>query len=264
LATSFEPPIRRMTVEAFRGFRDRQEFDLAASAVVIAGPNGTGKTSFFDALQWCLLGSIQRLEGLRARRNVEHIVNQYRLNDRAAVEIQLVVRGRAITVRRTGDYRSSTLEFTEEEGESVFGEDANALLAEALVPGGELTLGLALTTSGLMQQDVMRAVLEARPADRYRHISTVLGLGALEDFEGAAKELAGEARSRADAARDERDSMAASLSQAQARLAEAEQRIQTLPQVEALRAETLAVFQDAPPFVRIDSALDLRTSDLDP
>jgi chromosome segregation ATPase len=52
---SFEPPIRRMTVEAFRGFRDWQEFDLAASAVVVAGPNGTGKTSFFDALQWCLL-----------------------------------------------------------------------------------------------------------------------------------------------------------------------------------------------------------------
>lgn len=250
-----------MAVEAFRGFRDRQEFNLAASAVVIAGPNGTGKTSFFDALQWCLLGSIQRLEGLRARRNVEHIVNQYRLKDRAAVEVQLIVRGRTVTVRRTGDHRSSTLEFIEQDGQSVFGEDAEALLAEVLVPGSELTLEMALTTSGLMQQDVMRAVLEAKPSDRYRHISTVLGLGALEEFEGAAKELAAEAKTRADAARDERDSMAASLSAAQARLAEAEQRLQTLPQVEALRDETLAALQGSPQVVRIDRALDLTTAD---
>ncbi len=247
-------------MEAFRGFRDRQEFNLAASAIVVAGPNGTGKTSFFDALQWCLLGSIERLEGLRARRSVEHIVNQYRLSNRAVVEVEFLVRGRRFTVRRTGDHRASTLEFTEQGRRSVFGDDAAALLAQALVPGRELTLEMALTTSGLMQQDVMRAVLEAKPADRYRHISTVLGLGALEDFEDAAKDVAAQAKSRAEAARDERDSLAGSLSEAHARLAEAEQRLQTLPQVEALRAETLAALRGAPPVLSVDAALNLGTS----
>ncbi len=53
---------------------------------------------------------------------------------------------------------------------------AQEALEQALVPGDGLTLEMALTTSGLMQQDVMRAVLQAKPADRYRHISTVLGL----------------------------------------------------------------------------------------
>ncbi len=257
MATSFEPPIRRMAVEAFRGFRDRQEFDLGATAVVVAGPNGTGKTSFFDALQWCLLGSIQRLEGLRARRNVEHIVNQYRLGDRAAVEMQLLIGGRSITLRRTGDHRSSTLEFEEDGGESVFGEDATLLLEEALALEGDLTLEMALTTSGLMQQDVMRAVLEARPQDRYRHISTVLGLAALEEFEAATRDLAAGAKGRADAARGDRDSLASSLSEAQTRLAAAEQRLQTLPQIEALRSETLALLSDAPQFVNLDSPTTL-------
>jgi DNA repair exonuclease SbcCD ATPase subunit len=257
LATSFEPPIRRLAVEAFRGFRDRQEFNLAASAVVVAGPNGTGKTSFFDALQWCLLGSIERLEGLRGRRNVEHIVNQYRLNDRAVVEVDLLIDGRSFALRRTGDRRGTTLEISEQATDPVFGDDAEALLSSALVPGQELSLELALTTSGLMQQDVMRAVLEAKPADRYRHISTVLGLSALEDFEDAVKELAAEARRRADTAKDERDAMAGSLSEARGRLAQAEQRLQTLPQLEALRTDTLAALRDTPEFIRVDTSVAL-------
>jgi AAA15 family ATPase/GTPase len=43
--------IRSVTIENFRGFRDQQVIDLAASATVVCGSNGKGKTSFFDALQ---------------------------------------------------------------------------------------------------------------------------------------------------------------------------------------------------------------------
>lgn len=249
---SFEPPIRRVVVEAFRGFRDRQEFDVAASAVVLAGPNGTGKTSFFDALQWCLLGRIERLESLRARRNVEHIVNQYRLSERAVVEVELSIRGRSFTVRRTGDHSSSTLEFREAGAVPLFGPDAETALERALVPGDGLTLNTALTTSGLMQQDVMRAVLEAKPADRYRHISTVLGLGALEDFEEAARELAREAKAQADAARADRDSAAASLAETQASVVVAQQRLQSLPRVDTLLADIVALLRRAPGSIVVD------------
>src|SRR5258705_4428647 len=108
--TQFEPPIRRVAIEAFRGFRDRQEFEISAWAVVLSGPNGTGKTSFFDALQWGLIRKIDRLEDLRARRNVEHIVNQYRLGDRALVEVDLSIRGLEFRLRRTGGYHQSTIE----------------------------------------------------------------------------------------------------------------------------------------------------------
>lgn len=261
MATSFEPPIRRVVVEAFRGFRDRQEFDVSASAVVLAGPNGTGKTSFFDALQWCLLGAIQRLEGVRARKNVEHIVNQYRLRERAAVEVDMLVRGRAFTIRRTGDYSGSTLEFRAVGSTSIFGAEAEDALADALVPGNGLTLDMALSTSGLMQQDVMRAVLEAKPADRYRHISTVLGLGALEDFEEAARELAKEAKAQADAARADRDAISASLDQARDRLIAAEQRLQALPQVGVLRAEVASLLGQAPDGVDVDASLVINDSE---
>lgn len=261
MATSYDPPIRRVVVEAFRGFRDRQEFDIGASAVVLAGPNGTGKTSFFDALQWCLLGTIERLEGLRARRNVEHIVNQYRLGERAAVTLEMAVGGRSFTIRRTGDHSGSTLEFGEPGAETLFGSEAQDALEKALVPGDGLTLEMALTTSGLMQQDVMRAVLQAKPADRYRHISTVLGLGALEDFEDAARELAREAKAQADSARNERDAVAASLAQARDRLAAAEQRLQALPRAEVLREGVDALLAQAPDEVVVGTPVPLTSSD---
>lgn len=201
--TSFEPVIDRLRVEAFRGFRDTREFDLSAAAVIVTGPNGTGKTSFFDALQWGLLGSLERLESLRARRNVEHVVNQYRLGRKAGVEIDLSLPSGPVTVRRTGDHAGSTLELRRYGQASLFGPDAEAELQRILLPSTELTLESALTTSGLMQQDVMRRVLEAKPSDRYRQLSNVLGLAALEDFEDAARSVAKQAAEREKEARGE-------------------------------------------------------------
>ena len=211
-------------------------------------------------MQWCLLGTIQRLEGLRSRRNVEHIVNQYRLTDRASVALEMIVGGRAFTIRRTGDHSGSTLEFSEAGAEVLFGQDAEEALQRALVPGEGLTLEMALTTSGLMQQDVMREVLQAKPADRYRHISTVLGLGALEDFEEAAREVAREAKVHADGARTERDTVAAALGQARDRLAAAEQRLQALPRIDLLRSDVASLLTRAPKGVLISNPLALGNS----
>lgn len=65
---------RWVEIEAFRGFNERQRIDLDASAVIILGPNGTGKTSLFDAMQWLLLGSLERLERFRVHKNDEQLL----------------------------------------------------------------------------------------------------------------------------------------------------------------------------------------------
>lgn len=253
---SFEPPIRGMRVEAFRGFRDAQEFDLNASAVIVTGPNGTGKTSFFDAIQWCLVGSIERLEDLRARRNVEHIVNQYRLSDRASVELDLVVHGRSFTIRRTGDHRGSTLEFREEGSASRFGDEAEESLQEAVAPNGQLTVAAALSTSGLMQQDVMRAVLEAKPADRYRHLSNVLGLSQLEQFEQDVRDAARDAKTRADASQQECETVKNNLDARRTQIEVEEQKLLARPQLDTLREELFKFARAAPAGLTLNLSLD--------
>jgi DNA repair exonuclease SbcCD ATPase subunit len=254
-----EPPIRRVAIEAFRGFRDRQEFDIDASAVIVAGPNGTGKTSFFDALQWALVGRIERLESVRARSTVEHIVNQYRLDSRASVEVEMAIGGSQFRIRRVGDHRRTTLEFGDASGRVVFGEEAESALQAILAPNSGVTLEMALSTSGLLQQDVMRAVLQAKPADRYRHISMVLGLSELEDFETEVKDAAKKATDAADLARTERDAASAALGEARARLQRSEEQQLLRVPVEAVLAEVTDLLERAHPLVRIDRDDALRS-----
>jgi DNA repair exonuclease SbcCD ATPase subunit len=261
LSTHFRPPVRRLRVEAFRGFRDPREFDLSASTVVVTGPNGTGKTSFFDALQWGLLGTIDRLEAFRPRRNVEHLVNQYRLGERAQVELDLDVRGRVATIRRSGTYQGSTLEFREIGAPTRFGNDAEQALEDLLSPSEGVSLEVALKTSGLMQQDVMRSVLEAKSSERYRTLSLFLGLGELEAFEDATKKLAQDAQSRLDAAVQERDRARTALKVAQDRLSESQQRLELAPRAEPLREELLGFVQGAPEPLRVTLGEELGTAE---
>ncbi|NOU94894.1 AAA family ATPase [Paenibacillus sp. LMG 31456] len=59
--------LKRIEIDAFRAFRDLQIFDFAinenkiANLVVIFAPNGFGKTSFFDAIEWGITGKIDRI-----------------------------------------------------------------------------------------------------------------------------------------------------------------------------------------------------------
>ncbi len=53
--------VTELTVEGFRAYKDAQTFDLDASVVVLYGPNGLGKTSLFDAIDYGATGRIGRL-----------------------------------------------------------------------------------------------------------------------------------------------------------------------------------------------------------
>jgi DNA repair protein SbcC/Rad50 len=60
-----------LTVEGFRAYREARTFDLDASVVVLYGPNGLGKTSVFDALDYASTGRIGRLCNRHRRSQTE-------------------------------------------------------------------------------------------------------------------------------------------------------------------------------------------------
>ena len=72
-----------MNVAGFRGFAEPVEFNLDADVVLVSGHNGTGKTSFFDAILWGLTGSVHRIGS-----NVD-LVNRFGDFGEARVEIVL-------------------------------------------------------------------------------------------------------------------------------------------------------------------------------
>ncbi|WP_433948071.1 hypothetical protein [Bacillus tropicus] len=61
--------IFEVELEAFRAFKEKKVLQLTAengelaNLIVLYAPNGTGKTSFFDAIEWSLTGEIQRITG---------------------------------------------------------------------------------------------------------------------------------------------------------------------------------------------------------
>lgn len=191
-----------LEIEGFRGFAERRRLDLAASAVIVAGPNGTGKTSFFDAIQWLLIGTLERLEPWRVRRNVEHVVNQYRASagDLATVTAGIRVGEATVEIRRSGRYDSSQLEWRSDT-EVLYEDEAERALADVLTPQGRMSLQRSLLSSGLLQQDVIRDVLEDKPAERYEQLAAMLGLNTIAGFPAAAKRRADRLAGEGDRAR---------------------------------------------------------------
>ncbi|MFN9631326.1 MAG: AAA family ATPase, partial [Cyanobacteriota bacterium] len=49
--------LHELRVGPFRGFMRPETFDLSLDITLVYGPNGTGKSSFCEALEFALLGS---------------------------------------------------------------------------------------------------------------------------------------------------------------------------------------------------------------
>lgn len=69
--------LKNLSVGPFRGFAKREDFDLASRLVLIYGPNGTGKSSFCEALEYGLLGSVAEAESKRFRNQQEYLANAH-------------------------------------------------------------------------------------------------------------------------------------------------------------------------------------------
>ena len=57
--------ISSIEIENFRGFASKEVFDLDKPKVLVYGPNGSGKTSFCEALEYSLLGYLSEADAKR-------------------------------------------------------------------------------------------------------------------------------------------------------------------------------------------------------
>ncbi|OWW62184.1 hypothetical protein B645_01300 [Enterococcus hirae 88-15-E09] len=74
--------LKGIKIDSFRAFERQKYFDCVnpvfneiSNLIVLYAPNGTGKTSFFDAIEWSLTGEISRLN---ENKNVRDIASQER------------------------------------------------------------------------------------------------------------------------------------------------------------------------------------------
>jgi hypothetical protein len=95
----------RLEVGPFRGFMQPEVFDLSHDITLVYGPNGTGKSSFFEALETAMLGSISEAEAKRF--DHRSYCNNARLRRHVAPRLLCSLNGEAATQIQANeeDYR---------------------------------------------------------------------------------------------------------------------------------------------------------------
>lgn len=173
-----------VTVENFRGFRDRRTLSLDADVILVRGDNGGGKTSLTDAIMWNIMGQLthltDRVRGLRQTH--DPIRNLYSASP-CLVSLSIRTESGEWTLKRTGDARSSTMTVSLNErvvgGEEVlprvFGEESLDSLRSAV------------STWGFLRQDAIRSVLDTGGVALHERMSSVIGLADVSRFRDACR-----------------------------------------------------------------------------
>lgn len=175
----------RLSIAGFRGFPRAVEFDLDADAVILTGVNGSGKTSFFDALLWLFSGTVPRLGS-----EPETLVNRYSLTGEARAEAVIrAVDGKEYQVARRFDGEVH-LSVREVGGSTATGRAAESLLLDLMWPDAKSatdpwdTLTRALTRATYLQQDLVRDFVEADvEQDRFATVGELVGMGRVAELQ---------------------------------------------------------------------------------
>lgn len=179
--------IEKIVLNNFRIFRGKHEFEfLNKKVIVIEGPNGHGKSTIFDAINWVLSGKISRYVGSSEHQQFNYLINNdaYVAGiDEASVEvffkgIEEVSIKRTIKRNGTPKLHINNQIFGVREGQNQIirllvndsvTNDANVFDSIDLLPFIESTLILS-------QENLEEFVRGNKPTERYSKLEQVLGL----------------------------------------------------------------------------------------
>lgn len=170
----------QISAEGFRGINERLELKLEGQATIISGPNGSGKTTILQAIEWGLYGWIPHMRGAEFELE-DAIVNQFNPEETARVELTLasptsIVRVKRTRKRRATSRRGSTLT-VEIDGETIKGEEAQARLVQLLgLNEDEFYAGVYL------HQEALKEFIVGDPTLRSETLDRLLGTYSLRDL----------------------------------------------------------------------------------
>ncbi|SEL31356.1 AAA family ATPase [Paenibacillus sp. OK003] len=186
--------ISRLIINNFRVFSGRYSFDFSdKQLILIGGQNGHGKSSLFDAIQWCLTGEIRRYRGTNEYQTFNYIINENVLTSEEAeveafVEVWLQTDTYVHRIKRTlkKEFNSQTTELMID-GENDGVRNGTTKICEILFLDNdgdepaklERTKNLSsyFSTTQLLSQDQLHEfILASNPKKRFNLMEKVLGL----------------------------------------------------------------------------------------
>jgi len=151
------PKISRLDVRGFRGILNQRSLIFDGKSVLLFGENGTGKSSFADALEWLFTGRLTTLDGraqeLSSQRHAAHI-------------------------------RSTAFPFVS----VTFAAPENATIDSIAIPNN-LTTSMEQYLAGaredlyIMRRSQLSRFIESQPRDRYALLRPFMPLGGIDELE---------------------------------------------------------------------------------
>jgi len=178
--------IKNIGVSDFRGLQGIRTLDFeSADIILLFGLNGFGKTSVFDAIEWCLTGKLSRYEryteaGRKQEfgKEKEVLRNKYSTNPNTFAKVMLengVTFGRRVVSNNNeSDYNMGSII----EG-CKYGLDS--ITKEAVKP--ELANSYFSATHILSQETINHFVTSKKPEERYQALSVNFGTAIFTPFE---------------------------------------------------------------------------------
>jgi exonuclease SbcC len=177
-----------VVISGFRGFSETLTLDLSADVILVHGPNGTGKTSLFDAVLWAITGRVARLGAPQA------VISKYAEFGEARIELELLgPDGTRLLVRRRQPVGQdvSTLTVETDEGRTS-GPGAEAALMGFLWADGIASadpvgsLDRSITRAVYLQQDdVTSFIADDDEKDRFAVVGEIVGAGRIGELVAA-------------------------------------------------------------------------------
>ena len=167
--------LKQVTIKNFRNFQGEYEFDFTKNITIFLGDNGNGKSSIFDAIQWCITGKIDRF-GENSAESWRNILINKDSND-CFVEILF---SNELKLKRSVS-RNSNITVSCQDGDDrvVRGEgNVKDCLNSAFVDSQNNNFDFqeALKSSLLAQDQVLNFIASDTPTQRYNVLSSILGM----------------------------------------------------------------------------------------
>jgi len=155
--------LKKLTVKGFRGFNDEQPILLDSGVVLVYGLNGSGKSSFTEALEWLFFGEIsrQRLSRCKSEYQCEEYLRNlfYTKPENPFVEVEGIIGGTSTIVRK--ELTSTGEKFL------IDGKEVENLES--------LNLNLENYFRPMLAQTEIKALVDSEQKDRWEQLSSILG-----------------------------------------------------------------------------------------
>lgn len=124
--------LKSISIQNFRAYRTKKVFELGSAVTILYGPNGFGKTSFFDALDFVVTGGVGRLARVPGElaRIAKHLDSQ---SDPTEVSLTLEREGEThVITRNLADQNNALVD-----GKATPRKEVLSLLTGGTAPGAD-------------------------------------------------------------------------------------------------------------------------------